>query len=125
MIHLDTHVVIWLYNDALQRLPARARRRLQAGPPSVSPMVRLELGFLHERGRIIPAPVTVLAELGRVLGLIESCAPWADVITSAEPLTWTRDPFDRLIVANALADGADLMTADEQIRAHLPAAVWD
>lgn len=39
-------------------------------------------------------------------------------------LSWTRDPFDRLIVANALADGADLVTADERIRQHTDIAVW-
>jgi PIN domain nuclease of toxin-antitoxin system len=37
---------------------------------------------------------------------------------------WTRDPFDRLIVANAMADGAPLITADETILANFRDAVW-
>jgi PIN domain nuclease of toxin-antitoxin system len=38
---------------------------------------------------------------------------------------WTRDPFDRLIVANAKANGfAWLISADEHIRNHYPRAVW-
>jgi PIN domain nuclease of toxin-antitoxin system len=36
---------------------------------------------------------------------------------------WTRDPFDRLIVANAKGF-AWLISADEAIRKHYPRAVW-
>ncbi|MDQ1473147.1 MAG: hypothetical protein QOJ99_4627, partial [Bryobacterales bacterium] len=39
--------------------------------------------------------------------------------------TWTRDPFDLMIVSHAKANGyAPLVTADESIRAHYPKAVW-
>jgi PIN domain nuclease of toxin-antitoxin system len=38
---------------------------------------------------------------------------------------WTRDPFDRLIVAQAKAnDGAGLVMADTVIRKHYAGAVW-
>jgi hypothetical protein len=36
----------------------------------------------------------------------------------------TRDLFDRLIVGNAFADGADLLGADRTVRAHLRCARW-
>jgi PIN domain nuclease of toxin-antitoxin system len=39
--------------------------------------------------------------------------------------TWARDPFDRLIVANARARDAVLVTKDERILRHYPLAVWD
>ncbi len=37
---------------------------------------------------------------------------------------WTRDPFDRLIVANAKAANASLVTKDERILKNYSRAVW-
>ena len=37
---------------------------------------------------------------------------------------WVRDPFDRLIVAQAIANEAPLVTKDEKIRRHYRRAVW-
>ena len=38
---------------------------------------------------------------------------------------WTRDPFDRLIAAQAIVADAPLVTADRTILEHLPLATWD
>jgi PIN domain nuclease of toxin-antitoxin system len=47
------------------------------------------------------------------------------VTAIAATLGWTRDPFDRVIVAHALADDLPLLTRDERIRRHCPLARWD
>lgn len=44
---------------------------------------------------------------------------------AAMDLSWTCDPFDRLISAHAIVANAPLVTADEKIREHLPLAIWD
>jgi PIN domain nuclease of toxin-antitoxin system len=49
----------------------------------------------------------------------------AELGQAAADLSWTRDPFDRLISAHAIVANALLVTADETIREHLPLAVWD
>ncbi len=46
------------------------------------------------------------------------------VVERAMTLSWTRDPFDRVIVATADLHGAPLLTRDERIRENYPAAVW-
>jgi PIN domain nuclease of toxin-antitoxin system len=46
-------------------------------------------------------------------------------VQAAAGLTWTRDPFDRLIAAHAILSGAPLLTADRRILANLPQATWD
>ena len=46
------------------------------------------------------------------------------VVAAAVEQTWTRDPFDRLIVAQAQAEGASLVTADKLIRKHFARSVW-
>jgi PIN domain nuclease of toxin-antitoxin system len=39
--------------------------------------------------------------------------------------TWTRDPFDLLIVSHAKANNYSLLvTEDEKIRQHYPKALW-
>jgi hypothetical protein len=64
-------------------------------------MVVFESGYLHEIDRIIRTLEIALGE------------------------TWTRDPFDRLIVSHAKANGrAGRITRDELIAAHYPNTIW-
>jgi len=51
--------------------------------------------------------------------------PFRTVAEHSLSETWTRDPFDRLIVANAKARNAWLITKDSRIASHYPGAVWD
>jgi len=67
----------------------------------------------------------MLAALAREIGLKVSDASAAELGQAAMDLSWTRDPFDRLISAHAIVAGAPLVTADETIREHLHLAVWD
>jgi PIN domain nuclease of toxin-antitoxin system len=39
--------------------------------------------------------------------------------------SWTRDPFDRIIVSQAALRNAPLVTRDQVIRDHYSQAVWD
>ncbi len=124
MIHLDTHVVVWLYEGRVERLSPLARTLLAGARPLVAPMVRLELALLYEIGRIsVPAP-TILEALRIDADLGAAEAPFDRVAAIAATLDWTRDPFDRLIVAHALADDLPLLTRDEAIRRHCPIARW-
>ena len=50
------------------------------------------------------------------------CPPFDAVIWKALPLSWTRDPFDRLLVAHAKHRGWRFATSDQEISQHLPAA---
>lgn len=124
MIHLDTHVVVWLYGGQADRLPAGVRARLSTERTLISPMVLLELRYLHEVGRI-KDPAAVLSDVHRGRGLALDATPFADVVATADRFSFTRDAFDRLIAAQAVAAGADLVTKDRRLREHLPQAVWD
>jgi PIN domain nuclease of toxin-antitoxin system len=46
------------------------------------------------------------------------------VVRHALKENWGRDPFDRLIVGNAKANDATLVTKDEKIRRYYPQAIW-
>jgi len=87
-------------------------------------MVRLELRYLYEIGRLSEPPAPALDELRARLGLVECRAPFPAVVLEAEKQDWTRDSFDRLIVAQAAMHRAYLVTKDETIHAHYPYARW-
>ncbi len=124
LIHLDTHVVAWLHDGLVEKLSPAAVAAIETGRLRISPLVELELGYLREIGRIRPTPGEIVAALASDIGLERSTVPLAGIVTAALALDWTRDPFDRLIVAEAIVAGARLVTRDERIRAHAACACW-
>jgi PIN domain nuclease of toxin-antitoxin system len=124
LAHLDTHMLIWLYSKPDRAWPEQVVHLLESATLRYSPMVRLELHYLLEIGRITVSPTELLLELSETLSLRECDHPFAAVVEQAQTLTWTRDPFDRLIVAQAMAANAKLITHDENIRMNFPGAVW-
>jgi len=124
MIRLDTHVVVWLYAGQIERLGPDASRLIDEHVPVVSPMVQLELTYLHEIGRLTVGGADIVADLGRRIGLERSDVPLDALVDTAAALTWTRDPFDRLIVADALVTGAALITKDRALHDRTELAVW-
>ena len=123
MVFLDTHVAVWLYAEA-GRIPQAVQRTLDNSELYVSPMVRLELSFLSEIGRIRVPASAVLGALAADLGLRIEEAGWVRAAEVADHLSWTRDPFDRLIVAHAICYGAELCTRDAKIREDYRQAFW-
>ena len=124
MIRLDTHVVVWLYTGETEQLSAGAITALEENQPVVSPMVQLELTYLHEIDRLRVSGADIIADLARRIGLQLSDAPLDALVETAAALTWTRDPFDRLIVADALVAGTALVTKDRAIHDQTAVALW-
>lgn len=125
IIYLDTHVVAWLYALGRQAISASATAYLeQSEDIRISPMVRLELQHLYEIGRVNQPPLPVLDALAATLGLTLCKAAFPAIVREAEQIVWTRDPFDRLIVAQATLFDAPLLTKDANIQAHYPKTIW-
>jgi PIN domain nuclease of toxin-antitoxin system len=125
LMHLDTHVVAWLFAGHLSPLPLVVRRRLDSEPLVISPIVELELAYLYEIGRTTQPPEVVVPELRDSVGLTFSGGPFRSVVAVAVGLSWTRDPFDRLIAAQAIVAGETLLTKDDRIRKNIELAAWD
>ena len=122
--YLDTHVALWLYAGETGRISKRAAALINRESMLASPVVLLELEYLREVGRLAAAPQAVIAELKRRVGLAIQNRSLEAVAEQAMDLDWTRDVFDRLIVAQAALDGAALVTTDRTIRKHYSKAVW-
>ena len=123
-LYLDTHVVIWLGKGEPEQLSASARKALEDHDLLVSPAVMLELELLHEIGRLRASAEKALSFLEGEIGLRICGLPFRDIAAHAVRENWTRDPFDRLIVGNAKAAGAPLVSKDERIRKHYRDAIW-
>jgi PIN domain nuclease of toxin-antitoxin system len=110
VILLDTHALIWLDQGraGVERLLRRSPRVY------ISPATLLELQFLDEAGRLrLPkGDAQALAVDDRWTLDDPPAASW---FAAALDLSWTRDPFDRLIAAHARLRGWRLATADETL----------
>ena len=124
MIYLDTHVVAWLYSGETRLLSPRARTFIEKSPLLVSPMVVLELELLKEIGRLTVGAHVIIEDLRVRIGIEVCDFSFPKVVASARGLTWTRDPFDRVIVGHAVAAARPLLTKDRSIRRRFREAVW-
>lgn len=124
MIRLDTHVVVWLYTNERSKLSSNAIERIEADDVSISPLVELELTFLNEIGRLTIGGPTIVADLRERIGLKISEQTTSSIVAAANSLTWARDPFDRMIVGDAMAANNLLLTRDRKIREHTDIAFW-
>ena len=125
MIYLDTHVVVWFYARKGAGVSERAFQVIEkAAKIFISPMVLLELDYLHETGRTTLPSGPVYDYLHERIGLKICEKPFAEVIRLACQQTWTRDPFDRIITAHVPVDQNILITKDELIGEHYEHAVW-
>jgi PIN domain nuclease of toxin-antitoxin system len=125
ILHLDTPVVVRLYAGDRDHFPPRAVAALDHSRLVYSPVVELELQYLYEIGRITAGPEAIFPYLADRTGLAPDDTPYLVVVREARRLSWTRDPFDRLITAAALASGRPLLTRDRAIRDHYADAIWD
>ncbi len=125
MIYVDTHVVLWLYLRKGEGLSETARHLIEFDPAIlISPIVLLELDYLYEIGRTTLGADPVFNYLHQQIELQVCQRPFLDVVQAASKLSWTRDPFDRIITAQSAIGQNSLVTKDKMIRDHYEHAVW-
>ena len=116
---LDTHVLIWTLS-APSRLSAEIRRDIALSDVFVSAASIWEIAIKFAAGKLLTNPNLVLNELPvagydllPVSGL--HAARTADLGTLLH-----MDPFDRLLVAQAICESMTLLTNDNALRTYAP-----
>jgi len=123
--YLDTNALVWLAEGDMNRFRPHATALLQQADLLVSPMVLLELEYLYEIKRNRLPARDIQRKVEHELGVRLCELSFSEIARAALDEKWTHDPFDRLIVAHAKANGfAPLLSADEQIAKHYPRTVW-
>jgi len=122
--YLDTHVLVRLYLGQIAELGAAARATIEKDDLLVSAAAIVELEYLHEIGRLRPTAAKLIHSLEQDVDLHVCDLPFRIVGEHALAEKWTRDPFDRFIVANAKARQSKLITKDEKIHRHFDGAIW-
>jgi len=124
VIYLDTHIVARLYQAEREIVSPAARRAIDGDSDvRISQLVLVELEYLHEIKRINQPALRVLDVMAGELGVHVCDAPFPLVAQAALTERWTRDPFDRIIVAQARLNRARLITLDRAILEHYSRAL--
>lgn len=118
-ILLDTHAFVWLVSDPAKLNPDTLKE-WKANPPHVhvSVITAWEIALLVKRGRLI-LPSTPPAFYERALahhGLDEIPIERRDVWRAVALPDRHNDPFDRLLIAQALGRDLSIMSRDARIR---------
>jgi PIN domain nuclease of toxin-antitoxin system len=125
LVYLDTHIVVWLYAGLLDKFTPKAKTGIDDNNVVISQFVRLELQYLYEIGRIKAKPDKIIGALASEIDLRISECPLNHIIEKALSINWTRDVFDRLLVAETMRDQSLLLiTADKKIREKFTQALW-
>lgn len=123
IVYLDTHIVEWLCSGLFDKISDKAKDIINSHDIAISPMVKLELQYLYDIKRTTKKPDYVINKLAGSIGLYIDKTDFDAVITKALDIDWTRDLFDRIIVATAKLTNSPLITADRLIREKYKAAV--
>ena len=121
---LDTVTLVWSLG-APERLSTHVRRLVDAGENVLSIGSYWEIVIKTQKGLLsisdLPSWWRRATELtaARVLPIRASHV----TALAALPLLH-RDPFDRILIAQAIAEGLDLVTNDEPIRAYPVHTIW-
>ena len=122
---LDTHVFLWWLGDH-PRLSKPARGRIAATPEVlVSAAAIWEIAIKLSTGRLRMAA----RDARRLSTLVTECG-FSELPITGEHAAGVRalalhhgDPFDRLMIAQALIESATIMTADEAFSAYEVATI--
>jgi PIN domain nuclease of toxin-antitoxin system len=124
---LDTSVVLWIVSDG-DKVPPRVRRALSSPDAAlyVSVASAWEIVLKHHAGKLV-----FRTRLEEILDQILYRSPWTMLPISSQHLPVLaalpiihKDPFDRILIAQARFEALTLVTPDTQIRKYKVPTLW-
>lgn len=116
---LDTHVLVWA-STTPERLGAAEQQLADADRRILSAVCVWELAIKQGLGKLsVGSEVRTWARRVTTELVLDHLPVTAEHAAAVEHLPDVhRDPFDRLLVAQAVAEGAVLLTADDRLTAY-------
>ena len=121
---LDTHIVVWLYEKRLDLLSEKAKKYIEENDLFISPIVEMEIEYLFEIGKIKDNSETIGNYLEKYIDLRVDEGDFREIVKISINEKWTRDPFDRIIVAHAKLKDLTLISKDTTINKHYFRAMY-
>lgn len=124
---LDTHALVWWWRSS-PLLPGPAQTTIETSPANVyvSAVAAWEMATKHRLGkwpevRELLADFDVFASRSRLIGLPISLA---HARLAGTPPSDNRDPFDRILAAQAISESLTLVSGDPAFLSFGLACVW-
>lgn len=121
---LDTHLIVWWMNGEASKISERALAALgsEEMEPVVSAVAIWEAAIKSGIGKL-EVPGDMLAQIeGSGVELLPVTARHADFVSTLP--AHHADPFDRLLVSQAVIEGIPLASADASLRLYEVEVVW-
>jgi len=120
---LDSHAVVW-WTLEVGRLPVRARSALAASDGAMVSAVSIwELEIKKAAGKL--ALDADLAERVLASGFAPLLISFEHGVEAAKLPLHHRDPFDRMLIAQARLEGLTLVSGDARMRLYDVPVLWD
>ena len=114
---LDTHILLWLMEDN-PKLSRRARSlMLNAAEVFVSSVSVWEIAIKSRLGKLEEDPEMIVEKL-EAAGLRELDVTYRHALATSKLPPVHADPFDRLLIAQAIVEPMHLLTADAKLTAY-------
>lgn len=123
---LDTHALIWfLDNDT--RLPASTRTQIETTPTVfVSVAALWEIAIKTNIGKLdLAAPFSTIESNLVALGITQLSITFRDLEIYLSLPLHHRDPFDRILIAQATNHSLSLVSQDTQMDAYAIKRLWE
>ena len=121
---LDTSTLLWAL-EAPERLSPRARRLVDAGEHIVSVASYWEVVIKTQKGLLTIADLATWWRRATELVAARVLPIRASHVTALAALPMLhKDPFDRILIAQAVAEGLDFVTNDEPISDYPVRTIW-
>lgn len=121
---LDTHTLLW-YRAGDKKLSSKALKRIQKSEISISSITLWEITILISKNKItLEEGVTNFTEglLTDEFELLTINAPDLELTLQLPPIH--KDPFDRLLIAQAINRDLTLITKDQFIHQYPVKTLW-
>ncbi len=121
---LDTHTLIWWFQDA-PALSSAARATIQTSPEAIffSAVSIYETEYKISCGKMKPLQASFL-ELARSQGFVELPISARHADLAARLPSAHKDPWDRVLAAQGICEGMSVVTRDPRIGALGATVLW-
>lgn len=123
---LDTHTLIWFLDNDI-RLPASTRRQIETTPTVFVSVASLwEIAIKANIGKLdLSAPFSTIEPNIVSLGITQLSISFKDLEIYLSLPLHHRDPFDRILIAQAISYSLCLVSKDTQMDSYSIQRLWE